>query len=369
MNETLLYRIALASVRGMCIDLAQKLLDVIPDERTFFELSESELRAIVGGRSRIIERAYRNEKLEQAKRELEFIESSNVEVIYYTEERYPRRLLEASDAPILLYTTGNCDLNRQHIISMVGTRHSTSLGMKFCDTFVGELRERLPDAVIVSGLAYGIDITSHRAALRHGLTTVAVMPRGLNKIYPPMHRNDAASIVHNGGMLVTEYQSQDRVYRGNFLARNRIIAALSDATVVVESAANGGAMVTASLAQNYNRDVFAIPGRPGDEFSTGCNRLISMNRAGLITSATQLIEAMRWDAMAIAPSSQPTLFPLLSDDEQRIVDVLKDRGEMHINDIATTLGTPVYRLLGELVELECRNVVASLPGCRYSALI
>ena len=220
---------------------------------------------------------------------------------------------------------------------------------------------------MVSGLAYGIDIAAHRAALKHGVPTVAVLPRGLNHIYPSMHRPDAVAIAKHGGMLLTDYTSQDEVQKSNFLARNRIVAALSDCTVVVESAGSGGALVTASLAMSYNRDVMALPGRCGDEYSAGCNKLIATNKAALITGADDLMAAMRWESARQEP--QPlTLFPDLTKEEQAVVDVIRDRGEIHINALADALHLPVYKLMSVLVELDCKNVIATLPGCRYTVV-
>ena len=219
----------------------------------------------------------------------------------------------------------------------------------------------------MSGLAYGIDIAAHRAALKHGVPTVAVLPRGLNRIYPAMHRNDAIAIAKHGGMLLTDYTSQDVVQKSNFLARNRIVAALSDCTVIVESAGSGGALVTASLAMSYDRDVMAVPGRCGDEFSVGCNKLIASNKAALITGADDLLAAMRWESQSKAPQ-QLELFQDLTKEEQAVVDVIRDQGEVHLNTLADILQQPVYKLMSILVELDCKNVISTLPGCRYTLL-
>ena len=363
--DELIYQIAFASIRGMGVDLARQILDVIPTEKDFLTMSEQQLRDITRSRTKMCLQSYRQSLLEQAEREIDFIKAHNVTPVYYTSQNYPKRLLEASDAPLMLYSTGNCDLNARHIVSVVGTRHATQYGIRFCDSLVHDLAQLVPGVVVVSGLAFGIDIAAHRAALKHGTPTVAVLAQGLNKIYPTHHRPDAVEIVKHGGMIVTDYLSQDEIHRGNFLARNRIIAALSDCTVVVESAASGGALVTASLAQNYNRDVFAVPGRVGDEFSKGCNSIIRRNQAMSISCADDLVQAMRWETATVA-AKQPELFPTLSRDEQRLVDLLRDKGDQHINDLAQTLGTPIYRLMSTLVDLDCRGIIVTLPGCRYS---
>ena len=358
-------RIAFASLQGMGVDLAHKLLDVVGSEENFFAMSEKDLRSLTRGRSKIYRDDYRRDIRQRALREEAFVREHGISTTYFTDEAYPRRLLEAPDAPVMVYTLGKCDLESAHVISVVGTRHATQYGIRFCDTLIGELAQRLPDLVVVSGLAYGIDIAAHRAALKHGVPTVAVLPRGLNKIYPAAHRNDAIAIAKRGGMLMTDYTSQDVVQKSNFLARNRIVAALSDCTVIVESAGAGGALVTASLAMSYDRDVMAVPGRCGDEFSTGCNKLIATNKAALITGADDLLAAMRWEGKNTAPQ-QLDIFPDLTQDEQAVVDVIRDRGEVHLNTLADALRVPVYKLMSTLVELDCKNVIMTLPGCRYS---
>ena len=348
------------------IDLARKLLDVVGSEEQFFAMSETQLRNLTRGRSKIFGDAYRRDCLERAAKEEAFVREHNIQAIYFRDESYPRRLLEAPDAPAMVYTLGTCDLESKHVISVVGTRHATQYGIRFCDTLIGELAARLPNLVVVSGLAYGIDIAAHRAALKHEVPTVAVLPRGLNRIYPASHRSDAVKIVKNGGMLLTDYTTQDEVHKANFLARNRIVAALSDCTVIVESAGSGGALVTASLAMSYNRDVMAVPGRCGDEFSTGCNKLIATNKAALITCADDLLAAMRWEGAA-APQ-QLDIFPELTKEQQAVVNVIRDHGEIHINTLADALQLPVYKLMSVLVELDCKNIIATLPGCRYSVI-
>ena len=370
MTETrspLVFSIAFASLQGMGVDLARKLLDVVGSEQQFFAMSEKDLRNLTHGRSKIYRDDYRSEMLEKAAREEAFVREHGIVATYFTDDTYPHRLLEAPDAPAMIYTLGHCDLESAHVISLVGTRHATPYGIRFCDTLIGDLAQRLPDLVVVSGLAYGIDIAAHRAALKHGVPTVAVLPRGLNRIYPAMHRADAVKIAKSGGMLLTDYTSQDEVQKSNFLARNRIVAALSDCTVIVESAGAGGALVTASLAMSYNRDVMAVPGRCGDEFSTGCNKLIATNKAALISGADDLLAAMRWESALPAPV-QLDLFPELTKEEQAVVDVIRNHGEIHLNTLAEALHQPVYKLMSILVELDCKNVIATLPGCRYTLI-
>ena len=364
----ILYRMAFAGMRGMGVELAQRLLDVVASEKEFFALSDSDLKSITGSRSKVWEHAHRDEMLRKAERELEFVESKNIKVLYFTDTDFPQRLLNASDAPILLYTIGDCDLNAKHVISIVGTRRSTHYGAAFCDKLVDGMSQMLEnDVVIVSGLAYGTDINAHRAAIKYHVPTVGVQACGLNKIYPAEHRDDAAHIVQQGGAVVSDYTSQDAIHRGNFLARNRIIAALSDCTVVVESADKGGALVTANIAASYSRDVFALPGRVSDEFSKGCNRLIMNNQAAAITCAEDLLKAMRWESKMVPEKVQELeLFPQLTAEQQKVVDVLRKQGDLHINDLAGLMALPIYRLMATLVELDTKGVIATLPGCRYT---
>ncbi|MBQ7691070.1 MAG: DNA-processing protein DprA [Muribaculaceae bacterium] len=366
MSDTLLYRIAFASVRGMGVDLARKMLDVLPDERAYFDMSEQELRRLTGSTARMCGTAYRRSLLERAERELQFIADKNVHVSYFTDPTFPRRLLETPDAPVVLYRSGECDLNAAHVVSIVGTRHATPYGIGLCNELVRDLGAALPGLVVVSGLAYGIDIAAHRAAVKHQMPTVAVLAQGLNKIYPALHRRDAVEIVRLGGAVVTDYTSQDEIHKGNFLARNRIIAALSDCTIVVESAPTGGALVTASLAQSYNRDVMAVPGRVNDEFSRGCNKLIGSNRAQSITCASDVMDTMRWEGTVAAAPPQGEIFPALNAQEQAVANLLRQHGEQHINQLADALSLPVYRLMSVLVDLDCRGVIVTRPGCRYA---
>lgn len=370
-SEDIVYQMAFASISGMGVELAERILDVIPDETTFFKLSEKELQEITGAKNRILSQTYRNKQLEKAKHELDFVTSKNINITYFTDEDFPKRLLQAPDAPVLLYCSGECDLNAEKVVSIVGTRKSTPYGALFCDTFVKELSEAFPELIVVSGLAYGTDINAHRAALRHGARTVAVQACGLNKIYPATHRRDAIEIIRRGGMIVTDYQSRDEIHRGNFLARNRIIAGLSDCTVIIESADHGGSLVTASIAQSYDRDVFALPGRINDEYSKGTNRIIMQNNAALITCADDLMKAMRWespkrDALA---RRQLEIFPELTEHERSVMNLLKSSGQdLHVNDIAQAVEMPIYKVMSILVEMDSKHLITTLPGCRYALL-
>ncbi len=365
MDDNLIYRIALASLRGINPTLAGQLTARTGSEEAFFRWSERELSTAMGFGNKLFDNAYRKKLLEEAEKEYLFIERSGISPVFYTDSRYPRRLLQCDDAPVMLYTLGDCDLNEARFVAVVGTRHATVYGIGFTESLVEELGRKMKDPlVIISGLAYGIDIAAHRAALKAGIPTVAVLAQGLNTIYPPAHRQTAADIVRHGGMLVTDYRSIDSIHKGNFLARNRIVAGMSDAVVVAESAAKGGALVTARVAAGYSRDVFALPGRVSDRYSEGCNSLIAGNVAQLVTNADDIIDSMRWPRKE-AEGGQPSLFPELTADEETVVDLLRNRGEASFSEISAKIEMPVARLMGMLVDLEFRSVIVQLPGGRY----
>lgn len=372
-DEALKYRMAFAAIRGMGIDLAQKLLDVLPNEAAFFAASGDELQRLLQSRSKISDSGYRRKLLDMAEEEIRFIRDNGINVTYFTDSDFPARLLNAPDAPILLYSKGRCDLNRSKVVSIVGTRNASPYGTRLCETIVADLAAAFKDdLIVVSGLAYGIDIAAHRAALHEGVATVGVLAHGLNTLYPAMHRSTANEMVKSGGALLTDYTSHDRICRANFLARNRIVAALADCTIVVESAEKGGAMVTAGIASSYNRDVFALPGRTTDQYSAGCNRLINRNVASLVTSGDDIIKAMQWEP---APDTgrtarQRELFPELTDEEEPVYQFLKKHNgdPVHINTIYTTLQIPMSQLLGLLIDLEFKGLVTALPGNRYSTI-
>lgn len=366
-DHTLLYRIAFASIRGMGYDLAQKILAIIPSERNFFEIPEKELQSLLQTKVKMTEDSYRRDILDKALLEIEFITKNDINVTYFTDDNYPARLVHAQDAPIILYSKGKCNLNASKVISIVGTRHATAYGKHFCETFISDLKDLVKDVVIVSGLAYGIDICAHRAALDNNVSTVAVLAHGLNTIYPSTHRKDAVEMVHNGGAVLTDFLSSDKIHPGNFVARNRIVAGLADCTIVVESAEKGGSLITAGIASSYNRDVFAVPGRANDTYSKGCNKLIRNNSASLITSAEDLISAMRWET--ITPKSdakQMQIFADIAPEEQSIINYLQENQETHINVLCNALSMPMSQLMSTLIELEFKGVITSLPGAKYT---
>ena len=307
--------------------------------------------------------------LKRAEEELAFAQAGHIQCIGYYDEAYPARLRECPDAPILLYYRGIADLNCQHIVSMVGTRQITQYGKDICKQFVKELRQLCPDTLIVSGLAYGVDIHCHRAALEQGMDTIGVLAHGLDQIYPRFHRDTAVQMVQHGGLL-TEFPSRSNADKKNFIQRNRIVAGMTDATIVVESAQKGGSLITAEIAEGYGRDVFAFPGRVGDTCSQGCNQLIRSNRAGLITCAEDFVQAVGWEAECnlrkqLNEGLQQELFPDLTEEEQRIVKALKDTDSKQMNILAVDTALPISKLTSLLFGLEMKGVVRLLSGGCY----
>lgn len=306
--------------------------------------------------------------LDRAKREIEQMQSKKIECITFNDPRYPQRMLECPDAPIVLYHCGNTDLNAKRIISMVGTRKCTDYGRDICRNFVAELKELCPDALIVSGLAYGIDVHSHKAALDNGLPTVGVLAHGLDRIYPYANRQTAVQMTKNGGLL-TEYVMGTTPEKGNFVQRNRIVAGISDVTVVVESADKGGSLITANMAHSYQREVLAFPGRVYDEMSMGCNRIIQSEMAHAIRSAKDLCYIMGWETETPQHSPvQQELFVQLTNEEQKIVDCLNTADSKTVSAIVAETGLAFSRVSVTMFNLENKGIVQLTGGARYRLL-
>ncbi len=361
----LTYRIALSLIKGMHPRVAEEILDRIGNEKDFFTIPESELYRITGRKLRIFSDTYRRETLQAAVEEERFCTSNRIRCLYHTDPDYPQRLLQCEDAPLMLFGLGTMNLNARHVISIVGTRNATTYGVNFINRLTENLAAKLDDVAIVSGLAMGCDIAAHKSALAQGIPTAGVVAHGLDTLYPADHRQYAARMVKEGGMLLTDYPHGTRPHRGNFLARNRIVAGISDAVIVAESGApKGGALHTARLAMLYNRDVFALPGRSSDIYSAGCNMLIKNNVAHLIENADDLIDAMNWTARQ-SEGTQQQLFCELSPQQQQILDHLHHHGEAQINSLTVALGIPVGQLMAVLTEMEFNGLLLSLPGARY----
>ena len=327
--------------------------------------------------------AHTDEHLKRADEEMRFAQDNNISIITLADEAYPQRLKECNDAPLALFFKGNANLNAKHCISIVGTRKATPYAADCIAQITARLKQLCPDILIVSGLAYGVDIMAHRQAIDHALPTVAVLAHGLDTLYPSRHRKEATLMMQNGGLL-TEYFSQSKIDKRNFLQRNRIVAGMSAATLLVESAEHGGGLVTCRLAQSYQRDVFAIPGNINNPYSVGCNRLIHDNVAGLVTSAEDILKAMAWEedmketvatngASSNAASSMGSSVlgatsastAKVPNGAQGVLDVLTKENDLHIDIIATRAGLPVNKVLALLFQLEMSGMVSSLSGGRY----
>ena len=309
----------------------------------------------------------------KAEGEVEYAMRTGVKTLVWGREGYPRRLASCEDAPLVLFFRGEGRLDSRRVVSIVGTRRCTAYGQDCVRSFVSRLAGLCPETLVVSGLAYGIDICAHRDALEAGLDTVAVLAHGLDNLYPPRHRDTADRMLMHGGLL-TEHFTHTNADKLNFLRRNRIVAGLADAVIVAESASHGGALVTARLAQGYGRDVFAFPGRMGDEYSEGCNNLIRDNKAALITSAADLVKALGWQddatlAQARRQGIEPQLFPELTADEQAVADTLAKDGDLQVNTLSARTGLPVGTLSAVMFTLEMKGVVRLLAGGMYHLII
>lgn len=305
---------------------------------------------------------------DRAERELAFAEKHGIDCLTPNDVHYPARLRQCEDAPLFLFSKGNADLNSLRVVSIVGTRHATEYGRQFCNEFIRDIAAVCPDLLVVSGLAYGIDIAAHRAALAEQLPTVAVLAHGLDRIYPSAHRKTATEMLARGGLL-TEFLTGTEPERYNFISRNRIVAGMADAVIVVESGAKGGSLITADLGNGYNRECFAVPGRVNDEQSEGCNSLIRDNKAALIENAEDFVNAMGWNTTAAKPAPiQRTLFQELTEEENRIVQLLAQHGDLQINALTVESNLPISQLSGVLFELEMKGIIKAQAGNVYHLL-
>ena len=361
-NDEKTCAIALTLCEGIGHINAKRLIDEMGCATAVFE-NRLHLRELIPDISqRLVDMLDCPDALKRAEKELAYVEKNHIACLTIKDEDYPSRLRECEDAPLVLYFKGNANMNSIHVVSMVGTRMATPYGKQFCDDFIRDLASLCPDVIIVSGLAYGIDIHSHRAALANHLPTIGVLAHGLDRIYPYHHRQTATEMLSNGGLL-TEYLSGTNPDAYNFVSRNRIVAGMADATIVVESALKGGSLITASLANTYNRDCFAVPGRINDEKSKGCNHLIRDNKASLITNAEDFVNAMGWHtSSAKTEAIQRNLFVDLTDEETLVVNLLQQRGDLHINTLTVEANMPIHKLTSLLFNLEMKGVVKALVG-------
>ena len=369
-NDEIFHTLALTRLGFFHIAEMRLLLDKAGSAKALFDF-RADIRQILTECNMNTVNAFRNcdEALRRAEVELQFIEKHRIKCFTINDADYPQRLAECDDAPLVLFYLGSADLNKRHTVSVVGTRRCSVYGKDVTERFIGELKELCPDTLVVCGLAYGIDGAAHKKALQEGLETVGVLAHGLDTLYPAAHRNMAKKMVGQGGLL-TEYFQQTRADRMNFLRSKRIVAGLTDATVIIESAYKGGSLSTARIANEYNRDVFAVPGRIGDQYSEGCNTLIAKNKAQIFINALDFVQAMGWNSEQTLQKArnegiQTSLFPSLSPEEQRIVNVLKSNNDLQINTLSVQSQTPIAQLSSLLFDLEMEGIVKALPGGIY----
>lgn len=364
-EEELYYTLALLRVDGVGDIMAKKLLLHCGSAKAIFETKKNHLAAIDGVGSFLLRNLQESAVFAKAQKEVDFIAKNNISVSYFKEDGYPERLKHCADAPVLLFGSGNLDFSNRKIISIVGTRQITNYGMDFCKKLIEDLVPLNP--VIVSGFAYGVDIVAHQLAMDYGLQTIGVLAHGLNQIYPKVHKKYVAKMEENGGFL-TEFWSSSNPDKENFVRRNRIVAGISEATLVIESAEKGGSLITAHLANDYNRDVFAVPGRTTDKYSLGCNNLIKTQKANLLTSAADLVYILNWDLQQKIKPVQKQLFIELEPDEQKIYEYLLQKGKELLDVIALQCDLPVYKIAGILVNMELKGVIRPLPGKLFEAI-
>ena len=364
--------LALSKVQATQLAVIHSLIEEVGSAKELIENAGNIKDIVPEAGPRLCELLNDESLIVNAEKEIEFIEKNNIRLICKGDKDYPYRLAECNDAPLVLHGMGNADLNAKHIVSIVGTRHASEYGKSVCENFVADLAKFVPGTLIVSGLAYGIDVCAHRAALKAGLPTVGVLAHGLDRIYPTAHRSTAKSMIENGGLL-TEFMSGTNPFPQNFVQRNRIVAGMADATVVIESASKGGSLITASLATGYDRDCFAFPGRINDQYSQGCNELVSRNRAALITSAYDFVEAMNWEMATKKKSAedlQTELFPDMSPEETAIMTALRENSDgLQVNQMVVQLNTPINKLLPLLFEMEMKGYIKAVAGGCYRAMI
>lgn len=366
MKSDLLYQIALTLIPNIGCVHARLLLQHMSANEVF-QAKASTLQKIEGLGEVRVKSIQKFDGFERAEKEIAFIEKYKITPLFLTDEKYPQRLLNCYDPPTVLYYRGNADLNTSKIVAVVGSRTHTDYGKSVTEKLLQDIADS--GIVVVSGLAYGIDALSHKTSLKNKLQTVGVLAHGLDKIYPPENAAMAKEMVQHGGLL-TEFMTKTKPDRHNFPSRNRIVAGMSDAVIVVETDVKGGSMITAELANGYNKDVFAFPGKTTDKKSSGCNHLIKNNKAVLLTDAQQLLEAMGWDDGQKKPAKKKTreLFIELTKEEKIIVDLLNEAGQSGIDEINLRSGLSSSAVAVAILNLELQNVIQTLPGKMYTIL-
>ncbi len=359
----LLHQIALTCIPGVGHITARNLLSNCGGAEEVFDTNSKQLKSIPGIGPKTIENILNHSAFKRAEQELQFIEKYKIKPLFFTDANYPKRLRNCFDAPVMLYFKGDTELNSDKVISIVGTRNATEYGKEICKQLIADLRVHNP--LIISGLAYGIDSIAHKECVKNNIPTVGILAHGLDRIYPAQHRNLAEKMLDSGGLL-TEFLSETNPDRENFPKRNRIIAGMADVTIVVEASIKGGALITAEIANSYNRDVFAYPGKINDEFSSGCNFLIKTNRANLISKVADLEYILGWtDLQRQKTKPQLSLMLNLSADEQIIADVLLKEEVVGVDQLAILTKFQQSKLAVTILSMEMQGIVISLPGKMY----
>ena len=366
--EELKYLIGISLIDGVGHIRAKQLIAYLGSAEAVFKEKKENLLKIPNIGKKTISNINTNEILKKAEEEINFIDRYNIKAFSYLNKNYPKRLKECADSPIILFSKGNVNFNEKKIISIVGTRKITSEGKKNCEKLIKELKLRNHNVIIVSGLAYGVDICAHKMALQNSFSNIAVLAHGLDHIYPQKHRDVAKEITRNGA-LVTEFSSNAKIIGASFVNRNRIIAGLSDATIIVESAEKGGSLFTAEFANNYNREVFAFPGRVNDKYSVGCNRLIKRTKSHLLESVKDIEYILRWEKDKDVKKQLNLNFYLdLKKEEKIIVEILKEKNSS-LEEIAFKSKIKDKKLYTLLLELEFKDVIKNIPGNIYQILL
>ena len=359
-ENNLLYVLALLHVTKVGDITAKKLISHCGTAEAVFKEKKQNLQKIEGIGGYILKDLFDSRHYKAAEQELKFISQNTIKCLYFENDNYPDKLKHCIDGPVVLFQSGNIQLKQQRIISIVGTRKNTTQGIAFCESLVEQLAPYNP--VIVSGFAYGTDITAHKAAIKHKLQTIGCLAHGLNQIYPKVHKKYMIDIENHGGFF-TDFWSSDIFDKNNFLKRNRVIAGLSEATIVIESAEKGGSLVTADIANSYNRDVFAVPGRTTDSQSIGCNNLIKFQKAHLLSNPLDVPYILNWQLEeASKPAVQKQLFVELDDQEKIVYNFLKEQNRQQIDTIAISCNMPIFKIAGILLNMELKGVVRPLPG-------
>lgn len=362
MNNEMLYQIALTLIPNIGPVQAKQLIEHFGNAESIFKAKKKDLSAVDGIGEIRAKQIKDFNQFKDAEDEIKFTEKHHIQCLFLTNNDYPKRLLHCYDAPTILYYRGNANLNNSKIISIIGTRDNTDYGKQVTEDLITEL---IPyNVLVVSGLAYGIDAIAHKASIKNNVANVGVLAHGLDSIYPAQHKSLAKDILLNGGLL-TEFRKNTKADRYNFPQRNRIVAGMADATIVVETASKGGSMITAELAYNYNKDVFAIPGKIYDGKSSGCLKLIQQNKAILLSSTEQLIEEMGWQEKKKQPKKQRELFIELTEDEKTILQLINSKETISIDDIYLQSGLSSSSIASAILNLELQNIVLSLPGKMY----